>query len=348
MKRILFDVNTPFQLLIACTISEIYYKEDDKTLLLSNSLLKDLENLKERIITSTFFSRVHIINEKISKEEIIKQIQVLNIIEKTDIFHFSSYSTVFSCYIYNNLPNSSTIILNEEGAASYDLFNKYSQFRENFPNLRADVIDLNKLNRIYLLNEKLYISERKDLINQIKINKIKDIKSFIKKLNAIYNYYPKSIKEKAIFFTQNFIDYNIIKKDEIIDFCIKLKEIYKDEIIFKLHPFDKLHEMYNSLNIKYLDINSQIPWELIVYNEILDNKVFEKTLLSVGSTSLASEQMYLKDISNLIKTKNILLIDIFHTPFNKNTNIFYSNLSKKTSFKYFCPKNYKELNSLYP
>lgn len=341
MKKIVFDVTTPYQLLIATITSEIFYKNDFTILLINNFLFTDLENLEQRIFNSKLFNQVNIINEKASKESIKLQIDCLKLFD-CDIYHFSSYSSIYSCYLFNNVSNKTTLILNEEGIASYDLFINYKKYRDLFPLSKCDFVDLNKLEKIYVLEKNLYISENKNIVESLPINKIENINIFIENLNYIFNYSYSEIKEDSIFFTQNFIDYKVVTKNDIEIFFTNLKQVYGENLILKLHPFDKNTELYKNLGLKILDENNQIPWEVIVYNHILNTQFNKKTLLTIGSTSLCNTYLFFqKNLNTNIKFK--ILCDLFNTPFNESTKKFYYNLSTKTDFKYSLIKKFNEL-----
>jgi hypothetical protein len=344
MRKIVFDVTTPYQLLIAIFTCEIFYKQDFTILLINNSLFNDVEKLAKRIAESKLFNQVNIINEKNSKENIIQEINSLNLFD-CNIYHFSSYSSIYSCYLFNNVSEKTKIILNEEGIASYNLFENYKRYRELFPSNPCDFIDLNKLTKILFLEKELYISKNKKLAESLDLNKIENLNKFIKTLNFIFDYKYNEIKERNIFFTQNFLDYKVVTEEEIKLFFKKLKEVCKEDIILKLHPFDKNIALYKKLNLKILKENSQTPWEIIVYNHILNKKFHEKSLLTIGSTSLCNTHLFFSKILENSNIKYKLLCDLFNTPFNKATKEFYNNLNKKTNFTYLIIKKFEDLKS---
>lgn len=341
MKKIIFDVTTPYQLLIALFTRDLFYKKEFSILLINNSLFTDVENLAKRVIDTKLFNQVNIINEKISKENVIKQIDSLKIFD-SDIYHFSSYSSIYSCYLFNNVNNKTKIILNEEGIATYNLFLNYKKYRKLFPINPCDIVDLNKLSKIYVLKKELYISQNKVIVESLPIDKIKDINTFIKKINLVFNYSYSEIKESNIFFTQNFLDYKVVTQEEVEKFFKILKKTLNENIVLKLHPFDKSIELYKNLGLKILEADSQIPWELIVYNHIINRRFNKKSLLTIGSTSVSNTYLFFdKILSDSIKFK--LLSNLFYTPFNKDTEQFYNNLNSKTHFKYFLIKEFNEL-----
>ena len=341
MKKIVFDVTTPYQLLIALFTRELFYKKEFSILLINNSLFTNVENLAKRVILSNLFNQVNIINEKNSKEKVIKQIDSLKLFD-SDIYHFSSYSSIYSCYLFNNVNNTTKIILNEEGIATYNLFLNYKKYRELFPINQCDIVDLNKLSKIYVLKKELYISQNKNIVKSLPIDKIKNINTFIKKINLVFNYSYSEIKESNIFFTQNFLDYEVVTKEEVEKFFKILKKTFNKNIVLKLHPFDKNIELYRNIGLDTLEIDSQTPWELIVYNHIINKNFNKKNLLTIGSTSLSNTYLFFHKILNdSIKFK--LLSNLFNTPFNKDTEQFYNNLSSKTNFKYCLIKEVNEL-----
>lgn len=333
MKTILFDISTPYQLLIALVTCEVYYNDVNyhKTALLNNALFNNTEEIKHKLILKKYFNNVHIINELADKKNIQNQIDELNLFNY-DIYHFSSYSSIFSCYLYNKMNKHTKIILNEEGIASYNLFESYEEYQKIFPNNPSSKINLNKISKILLLEKELYTSRNKHIVESFPLEEIPNKLLFLKKLNFIFSYSFKEIKEDFIFFTQNFLDYNVVTYEDTKIFIKKLKELYKDNLIIKIHPFDKNIDLYKELNIKILTCNSQTPWELIVFNHIMRNKFNNKTLMTIGSTSLCNTHLF---FSNCEKN-NInfqILSKLFYTPFNKRIEKFYTNLSLKCNLK---------------
>ncbi len=344
-RKILFDVTTPFQLLIASAITKINYKHDITTILLNNAFFDNVEELKQRIIKSVLFSNVFIINEIADKNIITDSVDSLEL-ENTDIFHFSSYSSVFSCYLYNKLIDSAQVILDEEGMGTYNLYDSYAKYRALFPDNISDSIDLTKLSKILVSNKELYISNSKEIVQEINYIMICEDGTFVDQLNIIFNYKFKEIAENNIFFTQNFLDYNVVTEYEIELFYRNVKDVYGDDIIFKLHPFDKNHDMYKKLNIKTLESYTQIPWEVIMYNLIVKNKFFNKSLITIGSSILSSSSLYLKHKTKNLPINHVILTKLFYTPFNDSIEILYANLRDKTDFSYSLPESFTELKNL--
>lgn len=341
MKKIIFDVTTPYQLLIALLTREIFYKQDFTILLINNSLFNNVEDLAKRVVLSNLFNQVSIINEKSSKENIINQINSLKLLD-ADIYHFSSYSSVYSCYLFNNVSKKTTIILNEEGIATYNLFFNYKKYHALFPTNRCEYIDLNKLSKIYVLKKELYLSDNETIVESLPIYKIRNNDSFIKEVNFIFNYSYNEIKETNIFFTQNFLDYKVVTETDIENFFKRLKKTLNEDIVLKLHPFDKHVLLYKKLGLKVLETDSQIPWEIIVYNHISNNKFNTKNLLTIGSTSLCNTYLFFHTtLNNNVKFK--ILSNLFYTPFNKATKHFYDNLTAKMDFTYCLVDEFDEL-----
>lgn len=332
MKRVLFDISTPYQLLIAIITCEIYYDEKYyKTALLNNAVLTNIDELKYKLILTKYFNNIYIINELSEKDLILSQINELNLFNY-DIYHFSSYASVFSCYLYNNMSNHTNIILNEEGIATYDLFNSYKEYKELFPDNPSDHIDLNKLSKILLIKKELYNSENKHIVESFSLKQIRNKLLLLEKLNLIFDYSFNEITEKFIFFTQNFSDYNVVTYKDIEIFFKELNDTYQNNLILKIHPFDKNKSLYEKLNIKILECDTQTPWELIVFNHLIHNKFNNKTLMTIGSTSLCNTHLFFSDCKkNNINFK--IMSNQFYTPFNKRVNDFYRNLSLKTDFK---------------
>jgi hypothetical protein len=345
MKKVLFDAHTPFQLMVAVSIAYVYYPNDCTTLVLGNALFTNPLDLKKRIQSSNIFDRVELTNEIQTKQNIVAEVNSFEL-EKTDIYHFSSYSTISSCYIYNILVDKAKIILNEEGGATYDLFKKYQEFKLLFPSESRDDIDLTKLSEIWVFNKLLYDSEFKERIKEIHLECMDDEIFFIRKLNDIFDYKFSEIKEKNIFFTQNFIDYGVVSYAEVEDFFNSLVKVFKNDIVLKLHPFDKSTAMYEKLNIKYLQNMEQVPWELVLLNHLAEKKLQPKTFLTIGSSSFCSFSLFLK--YKALDTNNHqyrLMTRLLDTPFNKSFEEYYERLNRYTGFEYDLVKSFDSLSS---
>jgi hypothetical protein len=342
MKKILFDAHTPYQLMVAVAISYKYYRSDFTVIIIGDALFKNSDNLKVNIEKTNIFNQVEVSNDRVSKEELIEQINDFNL-DDVDIFHFSSYSAASSCYLYNMLVKKAKLILNEEGVATYDLYNKYNEYKELFPSKKREDVDLGALSEIWVFNQLLYTSNSKEKIREINLRDMRDETFLIESLNIIFDYQYKKIKEKNIFFTQNFLDYGVVTADEVEDFFRNIKQVYHDDFILKLHPFDNNIEIYKRLNIKVLLDDKQVPWELIVLNHLEKNAFDKKVLITVSSTSLSAFHLFLKYKVCDDKSQYILMTKLFQTPFNEASENYYNRLAECSDFDYKIVNSYDEL-----
>jgi predicted HAD superfamily hydrolase len=347
-KRVIFDASTPYQLLTNIIISKNYYSSDIKILLLHKSRFEDIENLHKRLVDSDLFDEVYIMKE-VANYPVMLPILLDQIAQydlcSADIFHFSSYSSVFSTKIYNSIKDSAKIYLTEEGLASYNLARSYQEYIDTFDGkIRADKIDLDRIDKIFVYNKELFMSDIDIPLEQINVDNIFDNREFIEKLNYIFDYKYKKIKEHNIFFTQNFLAYNVVSKEDIYNFFEKLSTILKDDLIINLHPFDSAVDIYKSLGIKILDGIKQVPWELILINHINNSTKDDKlNMISVSSTSLSCNELLLNGIKKDMKIESIYLYKLFDTPYNDRYAHNVYSITTRLGIEYKVVESFEEL-----
>lgn len=345
MKKILFDANTPYQLLVAILVQRVYYRDDYTIIIISGYLRQYFENLRD----SNIFNETHLIWEQPLSVEEIHALTSEFLKQQIDVFHFASYSTVYSCYLFNRLPLTTKIILNDEGIATYDIFDRYPEFLMIFPKHRFEVVNLDRINEIWMFDHAYFNApkEKTKVLRSIDLYGILGVPSerklCIDTLNFVFGYTYEPIQTN-LFFSQNFLAFPGMRKENMIDLLQKLYDAYRGQLCIYLHPFDKEKEMYVNLGFNIIENTMAVPWEIVLLNQIeQENKELEKIdLMSISSTALAATSMMLKEIP--ISLNYILLYRLFNTPFDKYFSHFYEKLllTEKGSH-YKIPADFNEL-----
>lgn len=346
MKKILFDANTPYQLMVAILVRKVYYRNDYTIIIITGYLRQYFENLRD----SKIFDETHVIWEQPLSVEEIYALSSEFLQQQIDIFHLASYSTVFSCYLFNRFPLTTKIILNDEGIATYDIFERYPEFLSIFPKHRFEVIELERIDEIWMFDPTYFngSEEKKSVLRSIDLYELLGVPSERKKcvdlLNFVFGYTYEPIRTN-LFFSQNFLAFPGMRKENMIDLLKKLYAAYQGELSIYLHPFDKEKEMYAEMGFHIIENKVAVPWEIVLLNQIeRENKELEKIdLMSISSTALAATSMMLKDIPVSLNYR--LLYRLFNTPFDKYFSHFYEKLlcTEKGSL-YNIPADFDELS----
>ena len=186
----------------------------------------------------------------------------------------------------------------EEGLFSYET-DFESGFRVNSTRIirkyinRVDVANLVK-------NYYCYFPQLKKANgwNFIKIPSItENIERYIEILNYVFEYQPKPIKEKYIYFASSSdIDGNPYGETDLI---LRLGKKLGDDLIVKVHPRDN-RDIFANSNIKTMKASS-VPWELVQMNLKDRDKIF----LTVNSGAFVS----ITAILNSKSIKGFYLLD---------------------------------------
>ena len=341
MKTVVFDAVTPYQLLTASILCQNYYKKDKTVLLLNTTHFQAIEQLVLRLTEAKIFSQIVLVSDGRDTPDTIAKADNL-LTEGIDIFHFSSFSSAGSCHLYNKLMGSAKISITEEGAATYNLFEHYEHYLKFYKNPYASMVDLTKADEILVFNKALYMSDYQEKVQEIIFDTDFNLTDFVEKINIVFDYQFTPLPSQAIFFSQNFLDYGVVLRQDYCDFIERLVEIFGTSLAVKPHPMDKAIDIYEAYGLSLLP--QSVPWEVIVLNHLVENKTLNKILLSIGSTSLISESLLLKHFE--CDFKNILLFELFATPFNDVSRKFYKRAAKAVDFCYDAPISYEALARL--
>ena len=293
--KILVFCNTYSQLILAVQLKLTLFKDDDVDLWLSDTSI-GAESVFERIhglhlFNESKFLRFNYSYFKQNKWDNLKDLYSYNFKSINDIFPLYDeivfYNIVLQIYrlsdYYYSIGHHPVWSRMEEGIFSYNTdFNKskriqYSRIIRKYIK-RPDVF--NYISRYYCVYPFLKTTHLNwDII------KIPDYsttqKELCRILNQLFDYKPKKIEYKYIFFASSSdIDGVPFGETELI---LKLTNLLgKGNIILKTHPRDG-RTIYSEKGIHVLK-NSHIPWEVIQLNLQVDSITF----LTVNSGSFIS------------------------------------------------------------
>lgn len=322
---IAFFCSTPYQIFTAINIKLNKYQNSKADIYILNhfeyseKMSVSIEN--SRIFNEVISLDVYNFSRKFSKNTITRyyNYSCTFLLQKKILkkyFHDIKYyekifltypDVIIQLFIINNkkkYPNSK-IFMYEDGLNTYYKYEESnSLLKKIFKKIykSSDVIDFYDQ---YLL----FKPELSNLKFKEKLQKIPNINSedtnFVRKLNSIFEYdQTKNIIEKVILFEQPYPVELINEKSEFL--FKQIGNACNSNSIMKVHPRSKK---------KYKDINTfhdkTIPWEVIVLNENIEDKV----LISVFSTACFTPKLILDKepivifLYKLIEIKQEILID---------------------------------------
>lgn len=316
MKKILFLVNTHFQLLVAISIKINLLFECPVTIYISDSS-KDMDMIAERLKKTRLFNDVFLINRQKYIASSTKKLNTfflytfkcsaLNRIlpERQydyDYIFFYNFDFVSALVIKKHLDigNKVRICRFEEGYVSY-FYNSINsdivRFGDMLKRLWNKKIDYQEYFEAYYFFEPSFVQFK----DQFEIKEIPKIsldnsvfQGIIRKLYPIENIMD-SFDKKYIFLEESF---SIDKKESINDMALILSIadiVGKENLVIKLHPRNMFNR-FKKFGIKTCSIVG-IPWEIIQYSYDFNDKV----LLTVSSGSvLSSKVLFDKNIKTYL------------------------------------------------
>lgn len=319
-KRVLFGVDSVFQLIIATNLRTSVYKDCEADIILYNSV-SVMRQIHERLRQTNAYGKVYLADtslaycgnnytfwQKLPKyfvylwtlvapQTALKSIIGADRIEHYGEFLFNGYGAIPDCIL------NAGIRINPQ-LKCFRFEDSYVSYFTIFGSIKG------KARRIVEgISEKLF--GRKNILNYIKgiyfeepdlvlttfpypviaAPKISRSNSkLLATLNYVFDYQDDEIYNKKdiylfedgrLFFDGNEEEVDIMK--EIIDV------IPKDRVVVKPHPRRKVNR-FNALNVDVIK-GGKTPWEIIQLNNIFDNKVF----LTVSSAVAFSSDVYFGD-----------------------------------------------------
>jgi len=346
-KIIIYDASTSYMLMVAWITAAFSRSEYTNILFLNTVLFENPFLLRQRILETSVFNDVILVNDRpgIQADSLIE-----TICKPDDIayYHFASYGSHYAISLFHYCEDRSIpIILNEEGGATYLLYESYAAFYEKFSQYHLNFIDLENIFEIWVFNKSLYQSQAPHKVKEIELWKHltshSDIASFTAQLNHVFNYTHCSLKIDTIFFTQNFYAYGGISVEEQLKFYEKIAAHFNNDIVFKIHPSESFSTYANTC-LKIVNYPSSVPWEVILLNIHIHGALDHMTFVSVLSTAIFSQQIFFH--KNPPLSKSISLYHLSPDAIQKivGKNRFKQFVSLAKTFNHFhAPKTNQEL-----
>lgn len=338
MKKVCFSCHTAYQLFVAHFIGIIYYSKYTKILIVNDNS-KAIRNILENINKTGIWNEVIIIKEYgVTDDDVYKQLIDINLNDIDIMHYFAPWGVRMGRILLNIMDPKTKLILTEEGIAGYYPIKSYDinykiygqQYDDSTVNMN---FNFNVFDELWVFDKKLYDNS----ISNIKVKTIDVIESFklknkqlLNKLNILFEYKNNIINENIIYVDQYLSDAKIMDADyekyiikNIIDIC------GVENIIVKQHPSLFSSEKYNKYKkIKFYN-SENIPWEVILLNELYNNESFlkNKILIAYNSTMLLNTLILQKKSKN--KCNIIFLYKIFKDLVDDNENSIHNDIHNK-------------------
>lgn len=342
-NRVLFLINTPYQLMIAVSLRNNEFKDSIADVIITDNIT-ERRILCDRLSKTNIFERIYEISVKNvfcdNKLKAIKN-RFFGVKEK--------FTYTYDCFLFANLDHSVSaiygklkknnsninIFMFEDGFATYsdwytEFLNMYGAksnsgivYKHNIiKKLFHFVVDdvFKKVKRMYLLSPDIISYSPNFEIIQMKSIEYRN-PDIVGLYNRIFGYDASvdAYKQKVIFFEESYY------ADEIESNDIELVEqiaakVGKENIIIKIHPRNpknRFKELGYSTNK-----NLSIPWEVIAMNMDLSNKI----LISIASVAVIEPRTMLAQ-----KYTGILLMDLLtdNSFLKKNITNLYEKICLK-------------------
>ncbi len=289
MRRILVICNTPFQFVVIAHILSLYYKEYEVDIVISNQF-KDSWKVVENAKKSQLFRKVYYI-KNVSHKRGNSLSRCLDFYKRIVLSTWYAIHIGCTCYndiLFSNIQIFTKILISvarwknkecrihiaEEGLGTYSklygdsdsphtLYRKYIDKQGVFA----------KLSTLYLFNPQFLTWD----FPFSKICKLPVLDAcnatFMNMLNILFDY--KQCKDnydkKYIFFEESYYaEGEAVPDIEIVDRIAE--KVGKENIMVKVHPRNPINR-FKQLGYKTNE-DSFIPWELIVLNQDMRDKVF--------------------------------------------------------------------------
>lgn len=304
--RVCFFTATPYQLIVALQLKKTVYVDAQAELIIYGSLCSN-SNIKNKLLQLDVFDNVYAL-ERDESLEVTSTIGVSSALKKylKDSFGTNSKLTSENSvdeFLFANISGPCIAIANyflsinknlelsmfEDGVSSYSrLFEMAISKKINNDNIIKRFIFklfpqvLAQVQNYYVFHPDLMAWECPFTVKKIpNIDKTRDDLRTI--LNKVFEYdkMVDTYEEDVIFFEESYVADGIEVED--VDIVNRLAEIYgKDRIFVKTHPRNKINR-FSELGYK-TNKEREIPWELIMLNIPIDDKV----LVSMTSTAVVN------------------------------------------------------------
>ncbi len=302
-KNILIICNTPYQIFVAAWFKFSILKDVAVDIVISDQM-NDSENLANNLKDISFFQNVYYVKSKalncktaiqklqtvISPLRLLKKYIIIN--KKYDAVYASNldafakliFHSIKNCRLQKYSNRNLDFYIFEDGISTYS-----KQFEKQYINLKNNkqFLFVRNKNKIHSNLKGVCVFDKDAIMWEpnapiIEIPKIDiDNLNFKNTVNSIFDYKNMSdvYKEKYIFLEESFFAEGYEINDvEVIEAIADI--VGKENIMVKIHPRNPVNR-FQKLGYK-TNINTTIPWEVIVLNQNLG----EKILLTFASSAV--------------------------------------------------------------
>lgn len=317
--NILFLCKTPYQIMTAIRIKEVFYRSDNTDLVIFDTIA-NYNDLISRAEDCCFFKNVYAYHarELVNSHgfnKIVQQIKYTSTF-KPDV----NYDVIFFANVYDWIENeiiselaakssAIKIFMYEDGFATYS--NHYGDFIKMIKEANGfKKMYYKKIYSEYFKIEGLFVysPELVQWCDEFVIREIPKITSsdalYIQVINKIFGYetMKDSYKQDVIFFEESYYaDGNDIGDTNIIDSISKA--IDRNNIFVKIHPRNSVNRFKE--HGYTTNTNTEIPWEVIALNIGIEDKILITIASGSALTSLINMSSKPKKIMMLMNCEEI-------------------------------------------
>lgn len=368
MNKVLIVCNTVLQIIFAVNLRFTKFKDDEVDLIISdhtNNAKVIAENSKNlaafskvyyvesnKLVRSTAAlesdGKFGFIKDELNKEKILHQyIKIEKQYHVLLAANPDKFTNLLCEYLLRRNPQLQYFMY-EDGLSAYCVLGEslkrqrraeVSGFHHIFDRLIQKKYPSKYIKGLYLFEPELCIWD--DGIPILRMEKIdRDNKELLNTLNEMFRYdeledrYP----EKYIFFEESYS----VENTQVNDIALvehMAEVVGRENIKVKIHPRNTQNRFKN-LGFK-TNINTFIPWELIMLNEGLEDKI----LISIASGSMANPYIIMG-----MKTKSVVLMKCAKGDFGTSGSIYnkflYEQIYEKNPEIFFVPSNLNELDEI--
>ena len=271
-QKVVFLCYSQYVIFIASILREVYHIEDHCSLIVSD-VIENGHNLVEHIKQSEFWDDVLLLPEKDkSPDEIHFEVDKYLSEYSIDIFYTSHIMRCASHYFVHILPPDNVKInMFDEGIISLDIIGGYKHWDERVNRMGWYEFEFSKVREYYVLFPEITTAFYDVKIKKIDISKISNNKTFLSKINQMFEYEYESFRKPYII-----IDADLAKQGEISSevevYCAQkmIDVIGKDNCAIKIKPSETkevLEKKYGKEQIEYIT-NGKVPFEIVFLNAI--------------------------------------------------------------------------------
>lgn len=321
MKKIVFACHTMYQVFIAYIIAKTEYSPEDEMKLIIEAN-KDLLPLANRAKECGVWKEVYMTFEPMESEGIVSWLKEKSLHE-TDILHLGAWGGRVANQLSGLLSDDATVIINEEGTASYSWLKGYANWSDRYYTQRGksfeNVIDFRKIKKSLLFDSR--ISQNADMHLEEKniqlgyFLKMMERKEERDEMNKLFCYNKSAVSDdiRYVFFDQNLAGQRVVGNDLQNVYLAELADaVGFEKIYIKMHPSEKTLEKLRGIKQFDIILANETPWEVIYINQLLGKKNDRKETVMMTYCSSAAFNSMLIAAAYGISVKIILLYKVIN------------------------------------